>query len=67
MLYYDRIDFSEGVDANKKSTSRKCIICHYLYFFYIKCLIFNQLSAMVFMMSLNFVVALLMKLAKVMP
>ena len=39
MLYYDRIDFSEGVDANKKSTSRKCMICHYLYFFLYK--VFN--------------------------
>ena len=30
MLYYGKIDISEGADANKKSTSRECIICHYL-------------------------------------
>ena len=32
MLYYDRIDFSEGIDINKGSTSKKCDICHYWYF-----------------------------------
>ena len=29
MLYYDRIDVSEGTDVNKTSTSKKCIICFY--------------------------------------
>ena len=31
MLCFDRIDGSEGVDANKTSAS-KCDICHYWYF-----------------------------------
>ena len=29
MLYYDRIDFSEGIDVNKTSASKDCDICHY--------------------------------------
>ena len=29
MLYYDRIDFSEGSDFNKISESKECDICHY--------------------------------------
>ena len=33
MLYYDRIDISEGTDVNKKTnTSKECDICHYWYF-----------------------------------
>ena len=32
MLHYDRIDFSEGIDANKTSASKECDICHYWYF-----------------------------------
>ena len=32
MLYYDRIDVSEGIDINKGSISKKCDICHYWYF-----------------------------------
>ena len=32
MLYYDRIDVSEGTDVNKTSESKKCNICHYWYF-----------------------------------
>ena len=32
MLHYDRIDFSEDTDVNKKGKSKKCIICHYWYF-----------------------------------
>ena len=31
MLYFDRIDLSEGVDINKTSASKKCDICHYWY------------------------------------
>ena len=26
MLYYNRIDVSEGIDVNKTSTSKECII-----------------------------------------
>ena len=32
MLYYDRLDVSEGIDVNKTSASTECIICHYQYF-----------------------------------
>ena len=32
MLYYDRIDVSEGIDINKTSASKECDICHYLHF-----------------------------------
>ena len=31
MLYFDRIDLSEGIDINKTSASKKCDICHYWY------------------------------------
>ena len=44
MLYYDRIDVSEGIDVNKTSASKKCDICHYWYF--LKVLSFNQMSPM---------------------
>ena len=33
MLYFDRIDVSEGIDVNKISVSRECDIFHYWYFF----------------------------------
>ena len=29
MLYYDGIDFSEGIDVNMTSESKECHICHY--------------------------------------
>ena len=29
MLYFDRIDVSEGTDVNKTSASKKFDICHY--------------------------------------
>ena len=32
MLYYDRIDVSEGIDVNKTSASKECDVCHYRYF-----------------------------------
>ena len=32
MLYFDRVDVSEGVDVNKTSASKECDICHYWYF-----------------------------------
>ena len=32
MLECNRIDISEGVDANKTSLSKECDICHYWYF-----------------------------------
>ena len=32
MLYYDRIDVSEGIDINKTSASKECDVCHHWYF-----------------------------------
>ena len=32
MLYYDRINISEGINVNKKSEWKECDICHYYYF-----------------------------------
>ena len=32
MLYYDRIDISEGIDVNTTSASKECDIFHYWYF-----------------------------------
>ena len=32
MLYYDRIEISEGIDINKTSASKECDVCHYWYF-----------------------------------
>ena len=33
MLYYSRIEVSEGTDVYKRSASKESIICDYLYFF----------------------------------
>ena len=32
MLYYNRIDISEGINVNKTRASKECVICHYWYF-----------------------------------
>ena len=32
MLYFDRIDISEGIDVNKTSESQECNIWNYWYF-----------------------------------
>ena len=32
MLYIDRIDVPEEIDADKTSASKECDICHYSYF-----------------------------------
>ena len=32
MLYFDRIDISEGIDVNETSASKECDICNYWYF-----------------------------------
>ena len=32
MIYYDRIDVSEGIYSNKTNASKECDICHYWYF-----------------------------------
>ena len=32
MLQYEKIDISEGIDANKTSASKEYMLCHYWYF-----------------------------------
>ena len=32
MLYYDRIDISEGIDLAKSNNSKEFMICHYWFF-----------------------------------
>ena len=32
MIYYDKIDVSEGTYVDKASVSKKCMIFHYWYF-----------------------------------
>ena len=32
MLYYNRIDISEGIDLTKSNKSKECMICHYFIF-----------------------------------
>ena len=32
MFQYERIDISEGIDTNKTSASKECMVCHYWYF-----------------------------------
>ena len=56
MLYYDRIDISEGIDVNKTSASNECDICHYWYFlkysFKFQSNVCNRCHALL-MMSMN--------------
>ena len=32
MLYYDRLEFSKGIDVIKTNESKECDMCHYRYF-----------------------------------
>ena len=32
MLQYEKISISEGIDTNKTSLSKECMLCHYWYF-----------------------------------
>ena len=32
MLQYKKIDVSEGIDVNKTSLSKECMLCHYWFF-----------------------------------
>ena len=32
MLYYDRMDISEGIDLAKSNNSKECTICHHWFF-----------------------------------
>ena len=51
MLYYARVDDSEGIDdIDEASKSKDCDICHYWYL-QIKGLTFNQMPAMGVMMT----------------
>ena len=46
IIYFDRIDVSEGTDVNKTSALKKWDICHYWYFLNYSFLRFKQISAM---------------------
>ena len=37
MQYFVGIDISEGIDDNKTSTLKECVICHYKYVLDIYC------------------------------
>ena len=32
MFQYERMDVSEGIDVNKTSGSKECMLCHYWFF-----------------------------------
>ena len=32
MLWYQKIDISEGIDVNKTNASKECEVCHYWFF-----------------------------------
>ena len=32
MLYYDKIDLSEGTDVAQRNSSKECMVCHYWFF-----------------------------------
>ena len=32
MLYYGKIDLSEGINVAKSNNSKECMVCHYCYF-----------------------------------
>ena len=32
MIYFDRIDFSEGINVAKINNKEECTVCHYWYF-----------------------------------
>ena len=42
MLYYDRIDLSEGIDVAKSNNGKECVVYRYFYFnwFFIAILLF---------------------------
>ena len=44
MLEYGRIDISEGIDVNKTSASKECVICHYWYFKDVGFISFNDVA-----------------------
>ena len=62
MLYYDRIDVSEGIHINQTIKWKKCDICHYWYFlnkgFKFQSYICNRCHD-ILMMSMNLDIAIL--------
>lgn len=50
MLYYDRINISEGIDINGASASKGCVICCYWHFSD-KELVFNHLFLTIAMIN----------------
>ena len=32
MIYYRKMDVSEGIDVNRTSALKECDVCHYWYF-----------------------------------
>ena len=56
MLFYDRIDVSEGIDVNRTRESKEYDICHYWYFlskgFKFQPYVFNRRHKLI-MMSVN--------------
>ena len=56
MIYYDRIDVSEGIDVNKTSALKDCEVYHYWYFlnysFKFQLKVFNRCHDLL-MMSIN--------------
>ena len=55
MIYYNRTDVSEGIDANKTSSSKECIICHYWCYFLNKRFKFCYECHVVLMLSMNLI------------
>ena len=57
MLYFDRIDVSEGIDINKTNASKECANCHYYWYFLDKGFTFQRYISNgcheVLMMSIN--------------
>ena len=57
MIYYDRIDVSEGVDDNKISASKEFVVCHYWcllnHSFKFQSNVWNRCHGLL-MMSINF-------------
>ena len=51
MVHFNRVDISEGIGVNETSESREYVIFVNLGNFYIKCLKFNQMYGMNFIIN----------------
>ena len=49
IIFYDRIDVSEGIHINKTNESKECNIYHYCFFFQIKDLDFKHMFKIMIM------------------